>query len=134
MSSGPLTPLPPAIEEVIAAVMDVAELRFVDGRGEVDNELRAHFEDGLAAGLPVGQLISDFGDPIEAGKRIAKSRPHAAQHTRQEQGRWWMSPREWIEELKRATKRLRRVPAFSFLVITNHICYNTYSIYSVLFA
>ena len=66
MSSRPHTPLPAAIEELIAAVMDVAELRFVDGRGEVDHELRAHFEDGLAAGVPVDQLISDFGDPIEA--------------------------------------------------------------------
>ncbi len=70
--------LPPEIETVIGEVVDAAELDFVDGREEVVRELRAHFEDGLAAGTSPDELIERFGDALVAGRRIAKTRPRAA--------------------------------------------------------
>ena len=112
------SPLPPDLEALVRRVMSVAELRFVDGREEVERELRAHFEDGLAAGVSAADLMKDFGDPTAAGRRIAMSRPRAARHSRRENGRLWMSPNEWMDEVKKAVKGLRRAPGFSFIVVT----------------
>ena len=69
--------LPPELERVVATVLEAAELDFTDGRRLVEEELRAHFEDGLAAGTTVAELIERFGDPVEAGRRIARTRPGA---------------------------------------------------------
>ena len=74
--------LPPEIEEVIADVLEAAALHFVDGRAEVEQELRAHFEDGIAAGSSPDELIRRFGDPIAAGARIRKTMPRAAARNR----------------------------------------------------
>ena len=83
--------LPPEIEAIIREVLESAGLHFVDGVDEVARELRAHFEDGLAAGTPARELITRFGDPAVAGARIARARPRAAARNRGETGRWWMS-------------------------------------------
>lgn len=109
--------LPEEIETVIAEVLDAAGLDLLDGRDEVERELRAHFEDGLAAGTPAAELVGRFGDPLIAGRRIAKTRPRASARNRGESGRWWMSVGEWWAELARAVRRLRRAPGFSVIVI-----------------
>ena len=109
--------LPPEIEAVIRRVLEAAGLDFVDGRAEVEEELRAHFEDGLAAGHAPKVLVERFGDPRVAGRRIARTRPRAAARNRGEEGRWWMSWREWWTETKRAARRLRRAPGFSLVVV-----------------
>jgi putative ABC transport system permease protein len=109
--------LPAEIERVIDAVLEAAGLDFVEGREEVDRELRAHFEDGLAAGATPHELIGRFGDPMAAGRRIAGSRPAAAARNRGQRGRWWMSAREWWSEIRRAARRLRRAPGFSAIVV-----------------
>ena len=110
-------PLPPDIERIIQEVLAAAGLAFVDGVDEVERELRAHFEDGLAAGTPPVELIARFGDPVVAGQRIARSRPHAARRSRGEQGGWWMSPREWLTEVRQAARRLKRAPGFAAIVV-----------------
>jgi len=109
--------LPPEIEQIIREVLESADLHLVDGVDEVARELRAHFEDGLAAGTPMETLIEKFGDPVAAGARIARTRPRAAARNRGEQGRWWMSPSEWWDEIRRATRRLGRAPGFAFIVV-----------------
>jgi predicted permease len=109
--------LPPEIESLIAEVMRSARLDFVQGREEVLDDLRVHFEDGLAAGESPEDLIARFGDPIAAGRRIAKTRPKAAAKRRGKTGRWWMSTGEWSGEARRAGRRLRRAPGFAAIVI-----------------
>jgi hypothetical protein len=110
-------PLPPEIEELIDVVLRAADLEFTDGRREVEQELRAHFEDGLAKGVSAETLIVRFGDPVEAGRRIARARPGAAARNRGERRRWWMSGREWWDEVRRAARRLTRAPGFAAVVI-----------------
>lgn len=110
-------PLPPEIEAVVRDVIEAADLDLVDGREEVARELRTHFEDGLAAGMPVAELIERFGDALTVGRRIARTRPHAAAKSRGTTGRWWMSASEWWGEVRRATRRLKRAPGFSLIVI-----------------
>jgi predicted permease len=111
-------PLPPSIENLIAKVLEVADLRLVEGRREVERELRAHFEDGLRTGATAEELMARFGDPVAAGRRIARTMPRAAERTRGETGRWWMSPKEWWTETRRATRRLGRARGFAVLVVS----------------
>jgi predicted permease len=109
--------LPPEITEVVERVLDASGLDFVDGRAEVEQELFSHFEDGLAAGSPAHVLIERFGDPLAAGRRIARTRPRAAARNRGEHWRWWMSPRELWDEMRQAARRLGRAPGFTVIVI-----------------
>jgi hypothetical protein len=41
-------------------------------RGDVERELAAHFDDGLASGRPAADLIAEFGDPVVAGALIRR--------------------------------------------------------------
>jgi len=116
-SGGNSSQLPPEIEAVIARVLEVANLHLVDGVDEVARELRAHFEDGIAGGTPAAELITRFGDPVVAGARIARTRPRAAARGRGEDGRWWMSLHEWLDEVRRAALRLTRARGFAFIVV-----------------
>ena len=111
------TVLPPEIEALVGQVLDASGLDFVDGHQEVTRELRAHFEDGLASGASAQELIVRFGDPLLAGRRIARTRPGAARRNRGIEGKWWMSPRAWWDEVKRAARRLGRAPGFAALVV-----------------
>jgi predicted permease len=117
MNDGSKQELPPEIEQIIREVLRSANLHLVDGVDEVARELRAHFEDGLAAGTPTDELIAKFGDPVVAGARIARTRPKAAARNRGEHGRWWMSPREWWDEVRKAARRLGRAPGFALIVV-----------------
>jgi len=109
--------LPPEIEALIQEVLEASGMDFTEGRQEVASELRAHFEDGLASGATQNELIARFGDPLIAGRRIARTRPGATTRKEGTEGRWWMSPREWWSEVRRATRRLRRAPGFAAVVI-----------------
>ena len=109
--------LPPGVLEIVDAVLEHAGLDFVDGRESVEDELLAHFEDGLAAGVAPEELIERFGDPLAAGRRIAKERPRAAARDRGGQGGMWMSLTDWGFELRRAIRRLRRAPGFTAIVV-----------------
>ena len=114
---GPRSPLPPEIEALVAAVLHAAGLDFTEGRAAVERELRAHFEDGLAAGTTAEELVARFGDPAEAGRRIRETRPRAEARSRGERGRWWMSLGTWTTEVRRAAGRLGRAPAFTGIVV-----------------
>ena len=98
-------------------MLEASGLDFAEGREEVASELRAHFEDGLASGASHNELIARFGDPLIAGRRIARTRPRATTRNEGTEGRWWMSPREWWSEVTRATRRLRRAPGFAAVVV-----------------
>ncbi len=111
------SPLPPEIEVVVGRVLQASGLAFVDGRAEVEAELRAHFEDGLSGGASAESLLLKFGDPEAAGRRIARTRPRAAARNRGERGRWGMSMAEWWNEIRSAARRLLRTPGFSMIVI-----------------
>lgn len=109
--------LPDAVERLIREVVEASGLGFDQGRPEVERELRAHFEDGLDSGLSVDEVIERFGDPVEAGRKIRVARPRAEKRNRGTTGRWWMGVGEWVTELKRAVRRLRRAPGFTFIVV-----------------
>lgn len=109
--------LPERIERLIRDVADASGLGFEQGRADVERELRAHFEDGLEAGLSEDELIERFGDPVQAGKRIRAARPRAERKNRGTTGRWWMGIGEWGTEVKQAVRRLRRAPGFTVIVV-----------------
>jgi predicted permease len=106
--------LPAEIEVVLARVLEAAGLDALGDGQEVLRELRAHFEDGLAAGTPVATLLERFGDPAVAGRRIRKARRGGERST---VATWWSSPQEWWRLVRHATRRLARAPAFTAIVV-----------------
>jgi putative ABC transport system permease protein len=108
--------LPELVEETIAAVLEAAELGMTAERIEVERELRAHFEDGLDAGATPREMVARFGDPEEAGRRIAMERATAG-GAGAGTVRWWIRPSEWKTELVRAARRLGRAPGFAAIVV-----------------
>jgi putative ABC transport system permease protein len=109
--------LPEELETLVERVLEAADLDLTQGRREVERELRAHFEDGLATGATPRELIARFGDPEFAGRRIRRTGPRAAARRRGEERRWWMSMTEWTTEATRAVRRLRRAPGFTAVVV-----------------
>ena len=110
--------LPHEVEETIRRVLKAAQLPSFD-RPDVEADLRGHFEDGLAAGRTVPELLDRFGCPDEAGRKIARVRgKHASDLSHGNDGRWWMSVRELCREAKLSARTLMRAPAFSWLVVT----------------
>ncbi|MEZ4416440.1 MAG: ADOP family duplicated permease [Gemmatimonadota bacterium] len=104
--------LPPEVDRLIEQVLSHADLEGA-GRREVESDLREHFEDGLASGRSVAELIRVFGDAEEAGRRIA-----AARRRRTPEGRAGRrSGLDWTGELGRAARGLRRARGFSALVL-----------------
>jgi putative ABC transport system permease protein len=109
--------LPADVEQTIRRVLEAADLPSFD-RGDVEDDLRNHFEDGLTAGRSAAELVERFGDPEEAGRRIALARRRRlSKQTHGNNGRWWMSARELWNETKLAARTLMRAPAFSLLVV-----------------
>ncbi len=108
--------LPPELEEVVRAVLAASDLDLVE-RVEVEADLRAHFEDGLTAGVDGHDLRDRFGDPITVGRRIARARRDARGGHRTDTGRWWMSGSEWWSEIRRGVRRLAHTPGFAFVVV-----------------
>ncbi|HKJ00899.1 MAG TPA: ABC transporter permease, partial [Longimicrobiales bacterium] len=109
-------PLPGALETLIRTVLDTSRLD-LPRRAEVEADLRAHFEDGLDAGLSAPELAARFGDPVEAGHRIGNAGREARRHGSHMDGRWWMKPSEMVQELRHAARRLGRAPGFAVIVV-----------------
>ncbi len=109
--------LPEALERVVATVVAQAGLP-LPAREEVGRELRAHFEDGLAAGRTVDELLASFGDPAEAARRIrdARARGHSARRRRLGEA-VRTAAGEVTRELRRAVRALIREPGFSLVVV-----------------
>ncbi|MHB1192732.1 MAG: ABC transporter permease [Longimicrobiales bacterium] len=108
--------LPPELESLVAEALDAARLD-LPARAEVEADLRAHFEDGLAAGVPSGEMRRRFGDPRAAGREIARARRSGDPGRNENDGRWWMSGNEWWTEVKRSVRRLARAPGFAAVVV-----------------
>lgn len=113
---GPRPPLPPELEAAVREVLDAADLDLPD-RAAVESDLRAHFEDGLDAGLAPADILARFGDPGETGRTIAAARRAAGRKRGDHGGRWWMSGSELWTEVKRALRRLGRTPGFALVVV-----------------
>ncbi len=109
-------PLPPELEALIARVLAAADLDPA-ARADVEADLRAHFEDGLAAGVPWPTLRDRFGDPAEAGRKVARARRAAGRRGGAGDSRWWASAGEWWTETRRAARRLARTPGFAAVVV-----------------
>lgn len=108
--------LPDEIEVLIQEVLHAADLGIVEAF-DVEWDLRAHFEDGLARSVTVTELIDRFGDPATAGRTIREGRSRTSARERRRRGGWWMSPKEWLDETRRAARRLARAPGFALIVV-----------------
>ncbi|HSM60005.1 MAG TPA: ABC transporter permease, partial [Longimicrobiales bacterium] len=109
-------PLPDRLEDVVRRVLDASGLDLPD-RVDVEGDLRAHFEDGLQAGVDPSELERRFGDPEGAGRRIAAARRAASRAGGPRPGRWWMDVRELWLEFRHAARRLARAPGFAAVVV-----------------
>lgn len=115
MTTGPS--LPPELEDWVSTAVRFTGLSIRE-RSEVARELRAHLEDGIAAGRSVDELLSRFGDPIEAAARIRTARVESRAARKNALTRMMMM--SWTEigrEMKRALRTLIREPGFSLVVI-----------------
>jgi predicted permease len=108
--------LPPELEALVREVLEASGLD-LPARADVEADLRAHFEDGLEVGVPWQELQGRFGDPAEAGRRIARARRDPGPGRGTSDGRWWMSATEWWTEVKRSVRRLARAPGFAAVVV-----------------
>ena len=115
MTPGPR--LPEALETWVQTTVRTSGLPLHE-REEVAGELRAHFEDALAAGKSVDELLVRFGDPAGAAQKIREARVDApSARKRRWKGRMTMSGGEMLRELKRAVRTLVREPGFALIVI-----------------
>ncbi|HZD03936.1 MAG TPA: ABC transporter permease, partial [Longimicrobiales bacterium] len=111
--------LPPELEAVVRDVLESSGLE-LPARAEVEADLRAHFEDGLDAGVAARDLAERFGSPAAAGRRIARARRAGGGSERErmgDDGRWRMSATEWWTEVRRSVRRLVRTPGFALVVV-----------------
>lgn len=108
--------LPSGIEALIREVLEGSRLDLGD-RAEVESELRAHFEDGLEAGVAPDELVGRFGDPEKAGARIGQEIRNRKASARDLGGRGGMGLAGLGREVKQAARRLTRAPGFSLIVI-----------------
>lgn len=114
---GGAAPLPPALEALVRSVADATGLP-VEQREEVAWELRAHFEDGLAAGRDPAEMARSFGDPREAARSIREARHTGPAATRARmRRRWTMNVADLKGEVTRTVRALAREPAFAVVVI-----------------
>jgi predicted permease len=104
------------LESLISEVLRASGMDLV-GRAEVEADLRAHFEDGLDAGVPLEVLASRFGDAAEAGRSIAGARRRHGPGGTRGRGRWWRDVGELIHEARHAARRLARAPGFTAIVL-----------------
>lgn len=110
------TPLPPPLEELVSRVVAATGLDTAE-RKEVERDLRAHFEDGLAAGRPAQELARRFGSPEGAGRAMGEARRDRARRRGIDDGRWWMSADAWWRQVVRSARSLMRAPGFSAVVV-----------------
>jgi putative ABC transport system permease protein len=108
--------LPGEIESLIALVLDSAGLSLGE-RNEVERDLRAHFEDGLDAGVDAKTLVRRFGDPEEAGARIARSRRGAGRSGPGRAAAWRAGLDGFWMDLKRSARTMARSPGFALIVV-----------------
>jgi predicted permease len=103
--------------ELIRRVLGRADLP-ADAAGDIERELFAHFEDGIAAGRSPRELIDAFGDPDQAGRRIAEAR---CRERHASFGKGGAARGAGIaaaaREAARAVRSLSAAPLFSLMVI-----------------
>ena len=107
--------MPAEIHDLIRRVLESTDLPPV-AKQELEEELRAHFEDGLAAGHTGAELIARFGDPGEAGLRIAQARREKRPSLAQAAGTP-LHPAGLIRETKRALRSLLATPTYALTVV-----------------
>jgi predicted permease len=110
--------LPSEVTELIRRVLRSAELPRNAAR-EVERDLHAHFEDGLAAGCSTPELIARFGDPSEAGRRIAEARRRGGKgiEAHEATASASLTPAAIAREGARAIRSLLASPLFSLTAV-----------------
>lgn len=107
--------LPPPLEEVVARTVAATGLDLAE-RGEVERDLRAHFEDGLDAGADPEELARRFGSPEAAGRSMGEARRDRARR-KGDDGRWWMDVETLVGEAARSARTLAKAPGYAALVV-----------------
>ncbi|MGH2600403.1 MAG: hypothetical protein ACRDJ9_13585, partial [Dehalococcoidia bacterium] len=64
--------LPECLSRLVRETVTASRLKG-SARDELASDLRAHFEDGLAAGVDPAVLACRFGDPVETGRSVARA-------------------------------------------------------------
>ena len=100
--------LPERVRRRIEEVLDGSGLDGAE-RSDVRAELVAHFEDGLAAGRGVDELIETFGEAAVAGRLIGVERGMATGRGRLAIGLWLSS---MARDGRIAVRRFRNSPGF----------------------
>jgi putative ABC transport system permease protein len=107
--------LPEELELLVARVLESAALELHE-RSAVEADLRAHFEDGIGAGVSPAELERRFGDPEVAGAKISKARLAARRTGARGDGGGRMEGTQVWNELRHAVRRLGRAPGFAAIV------------------
>ncbi|MCA9739709.1 MAG: ABC transporter permease, partial [Gemmatimonadetes bacterium] len=113
MRSGGPRDLAPEVGACIDRVLAAAGLEG-DARRDVLADLRAHFEDGLAAGRSAADLLERFGDPEAAGRRIREVWGRTGRERPRRRRMGWG---RWMGEVRQAARTLRRSGAVSAMVV-----------------
>ncbi|MGH7506784.1 MAG: ABC transporter permease, partial [Longimicrobiales bacterium] len=108
--------LPSSLEALVRRVLNATSLA-PDELREIERDLRAHFEDGLEAGLSEWELADRFGDAEEAGRRIARSRRGGGAEPVVRLATWRDVVAGVGRELGHAARPLVRAPVFALVVI-----------------
>ncbi|NKB86785.1 MAG: FtsX-like permease family protein [Acidobacteria bacterium] len=105
--------LPDPAKERIRGLIGAAELD-ATSRVDVTREMIAHFEDGLAAGTRLNDLLADFGDDDAAATMIQRSkRVRREAHADGIAG----SLGGWLGDIRYSVRRLRQAPGFAMTAI-----------------
>lgn len=112
----PPAQLPGPMEGVIRKVVEASGLEYPE-RAEVEEDLRAHFEDGVRAGLGPEELVARFGDPSALGREMAKAyrRKTLRNGNSGIRGRTGMGV-TW-QDVRFAFRQIRRRPGFNAVII-----------------
>lgn len=112
--------LPPELARLVERTVRASGLEGAPAR-TLENDLRAHFEDGLEAGIPAAALASRFGDPEATGRAVGEIRGRGRGGTGTGLGRTRITPGLLLEELRtgirQAVRSLLRTPGFTAVVV-----------------
>lgn len=73
--------LPDSLERIVDRTVAASALRGSERR-RVETDLRAHLLDALATGIPISDIVRDFGDPELSGALIRRSPPRLSRGAR----------------------------------------------------
>ena len=111
--------LPQEVRDRILTIVNGSGLK---GEKQIDvvKELIAHFDDGVAAGRTVGELLETFGDDEKVARQIASARSSSVAPTSQVEHMWSSGDpfvMRFFRNVRYATRRLLQSPGFTLTAI-----------------